>query len=92
MIILRRGHFRRFITSPALAIREDLRREVTSRIRDNYFDKGVFDSVQAEIGNRIMKTTYPNFLKSDIYLNYVRQIPQEYSSSSGSGMPNTICL
>lgn len=76
---------RKFILSPSLPIREDLRREVMTRIRENAFDKGVFDSVQADIGKRITATTYPNFLKSDIYLNYLQQMPQDFSGSSGSG-------
>lgn len=79
---------RKFILSPSLPIREDLRREVMARIRENAFDKGVFDSVQADIGKRITTTTYPNFLKSDIYLNYLQQIPQDVAVSSGSGMSN----
>ena len=76
---------RKFILSPTLPIREDMRREVMTRIRENVFDKGVFDSVQTEIGKRITATTYPNFLKSDIYLNYLQQLPQDLSASSGSG-------
>ncbi|KAK6624205.1 hypothetical protein RUM44_011064 [Polyplax serrata] len=77
--------YMKFILSPTLPIREDMRREVMTRIRENVFDKGVFDSVQADIGKRITATTYPNFLKSDIYLNYLQQMPQDFPGSSGSG-------
>ena len=43
----------------------------------------VFDGVQAEVENLINETTYPNFLKSDMYLQHV-QAMQNGEMSSGS--------
>lgn len=63
-----------------LKIREDLRNEVGLQMKLQIHPK-LFDQVQVEVVNRISATTYPNFLVSDIYLDYVRkaQSQQDYS-------------
>lgn len=79
---------------PVLHIKEELRSEVTSRLRGHrMIYRGVFDDVQAEVADRIKTTTYPNFLESDIYIDYVRRMQQDpcssYDSSSGSSSSST---
>lgn len=81
---------RKFITTTHLGVKEDLRREVTARMRDGFIDQGIFDAAQNDVGQRINQTTYPNFLKSDIYLNYVQQLSQD--SQSGKLITNYVSV
>jgi len=67
--------FRRFLLRPQIAISDDLRREVTRQIKDarEHLPQTVFDGVQREVEAHMSETTYPSFLKSEIYLQYLRQ-------------------
>lgn len=76
---------RRYILKAELAIPGDLRKEVNRHIKEDkdLLAGDVFDGVQAEVENLINETTYPNFLKSDMYLQHV-QAMQNGEMSSGS--------
>lgn len=76
---------RRFFLKTQLAIPDDLRKDVNRHIKEgkDMLAGDVFDSVQAEVENLINETTYPNFLKSDMYLQHV-QAMQNGELSSGS--------
>jgi hypothetical protein len=76
---------RRFLLKTQLAIPDDLRKEVNRHIKEGkeLLAGDVFDGVQAEVENLINETTYPNFLKSDMYLQHV-QAMQNGELSSGS--------
>ncbi|XP_069697428.1 axin isoform X2 [Periplaneta americana] len=77
--------YRRFFLKTQLAIPEELRKEVNRRIKEgkDLLDGDVFDGVQTEVEHLINETTYPNFLKSDMYLQHV-QAMQNGELSSGS--------
>ncbi|PSN42646.1 hypothetical protein C0J52_08695 [Blattella germanica] len=77
--------YRRFFVKTQLAIAEDLRKEINRRIKEGKDQVGddVFDDVQTEVEHLINETTYPNFLKSDMYLQHV-QAMQNGELSSGS--------
>ncbi|KAJ9597773.1 hypothetical protein L9F63_011381 [Diploptera punctata] len=77
--------YRRFFVKTQLAISEDLRKEVNRRIKEekNQLAGDVFDDIQTEVEHLINETTYPNFLKSDMYLQHV-QTMQNGELSSGS--------
>lgn len=47
----------------------------------------IFDQMQADVAMIIGRTTYPNFLQSDLYLQYI----QNMQSSSGSGSTGASC-
>nr|CAD7576156.1 unnamed protein product [Timema californicum] len=70
--------FRSFFLKAQLAIPEPLRREVNRRIKE-------FDAVQVEVENLINDTTYPNFLKSDLYLQHVNDAAGSSSGTSSEG-------
>ncbi|KAK7868462.1 hypothetical protein R5R35_011211 [Gryllus longicercus] len=79
---------RRFFLKTQLAIPEDIRKEVHRRIKEgkDSLEGYVFDSVQSEVERLINETTYPNFLKSDMYLQHVQVMQNgELSSGSSSG-------
>lgn len=69
-------HSRRFFVKSALPISEDLRREVGRQVKETQSGSEqpamVFDVAQSEVERLITNTTYPNFLKSDMYLQYVQ--------------------
>nr|CAD7432775.1 unnamed protein product [Timema monikensis] len=81
--------FRSFFLKAQLAIPEPLRREVNRRIKEGGRDLGlagdVFDAVQVEVENLINDTTYPNFLKSDLYLQHVNDAAGSSSGTSSEG-------
>jgi len=58
---------------------------VNRRIKEgkDLLEGDVFDGVQAEVEHLINETTYPNFLKSDMYLQHI-QAMQNGELSSGS--------
>lgn len=69
--------FRRFFLKSALPIADELRREVGRIVKSSPSLEppvGLFDEAQAQVESLISNTTYPNFLKSDMYLHYIQVI------------------
>lgn len=68
--------FRHYFIKSQLTIREELRREVTQRIKDREHlgpnSSTIFNDVQTEVEKLINDTTYPEFLQSDLYLEYIQ--------------------
>lgn len=63
--------FRKFFVKSALPIDEELRKEIGRNIKSSQFLEPpitLFDEAQAKVEQLISETTYPNFLKSDMYL------------------------
>ncbi|KAK4874438.1 hypothetical protein RN001_013798 [Aquatica leii] len=85
--------YRRFFLKSALPIKDELRREVGRCVKSSpNLDPPValFDEAQAQVETLISTTTYPNFLKSEMYLSYIQtaQYPAissaDFSSDSSS--------
>ncbi|KYM98095.1 Axin-1 [Cyphomyrmex costatus] len=88
--------YRRFFLKSQLSIPEDVMKEADRRVKEGRTDHKVFDIVQLEVERLINETTYPNFLQSDVYLQYIQsyQIPDSGdcpSSSSGSREMSLSC-
>lgn len=67
--------FRRYFLKSALPIADELRREVARRVKSMPMLEppvAIFDEAQTQVETLINNTTYPNFLKSDMYLQYVQ--------------------
>ncbi|XP_054283765.1 axin-like isoform X2 [Macrosteles quadrilineatus] len=78
--------YRKYFLKTQLGIPEDLRLSVMRRIKAGTdLDCGVFNESQREVERIITETTYPNFLRSEIYLNHVQAMQNGSSSCSGSG-------
>lgn len=63
--------FRTFFVKSALPIDEELRKEIAKNIKSSQCLEPpvtLFDEAQAKVEQLIAETTYPNFLKSDMYL------------------------
>ncbi|XP_011696978.1 PREDICTED: axin-2 isoform X2 [Wasmannia auropunctata] len=88
--------YRRFFLKSQLSIPEDVMKEADRRVKEGRTDHKVFDIVQLEVERLINETTYPNFLQSDVYVQYVQscQNPDSGgcpSSSSGSREMSISC-
>ncbi|XP_033334769.1 protein axin isoform X2 [Megalopta genalis] len=77
--------YRKFFLKSQLAIPEDVRKEANRRVKEGRADEKVFDAVQLEVERLINETTYPNFLRSDMYLQYV----QSYQNPDSGGCPSS---
>lgn len=76
---------RKYIVKSALPVPEEVRKEIGQIVKSSQCllpPVRLFDQVQTEIEQLILRTTYPNFLKSDMYLQHVENMRS--SSSSGS--------
>lgn len=69
--------YRKYLRSHnAVSITSATRKTITDRLAakaaDSPPDQRIFDAAQREVEVNIRQSTYPNFLKSDIYLQYVQ--------------------
>lgn len=73
------GAIYRFLKKSKLPIPEDIRQMIKMGLKDrNYVLRSdLFDQMQQNIEQIISETTYPHFLESELYLNYV----QNYQSA-----------
>lgn len=67
---------RKYLQKSQFAIPDDLRKEVNRRVKEGkeLLHPGVFDDVQIAVEKLISHTTYPNFLKSELYLQHVQSM------------------
>ncbi|XP_014235308.1 axin isoform X1 [Trichogramma pretiosum] len=75
---------RRFFQRPQLALPDEVRKDLGRRFREGLADRKTFELAQREVERLIEETTYPNFLRSDVYLQYVRQCQQLVNDQSRS--------
>ncbi|CAG9857901.1 unnamed protein product [Phyllotreta striolata] len=80
--------YKKFFVKSALPIDEELRKEIGSALKSSQstqclFEPPVtlFDRAQSAIERLIDRTTYPNFLESDMYLEYLENAQQQSSGS-----------
>ncbi|KAJ8933838.1 hypothetical protein NQ314_013760 [Rhamnusium bicolor] len=84
--------YKKFFVKSALPIDEELRKEIGRNIKSSQCLEPpvtLFDKAQAKVEQLIDETTYPNFLKSDMYLQYLENV-QNPSSSSSSDFSNEL--
>uniref|UniRef100_A0A182MAH8 Uncharacterized protein n=1 Tax=Anopheles culicifacies TaxID=139723 RepID=A0A182MAH8_9DIPT len=84
--------YRRFLKKAQpgseLYVNESLRNFIKAGLKNELeLTPDIFDQMQADVANIIAETTYPHFLQSDLYLQYVQNMQSSSSSSSviGSG-------
>ncbi|XP_033631057.1 axin-1-like [Asterias rubens] len=71
----------------AVKISSTLRTNIAGMVRSSVFDESLFDPAQGEVEETIRESTYPSFLKSDIYVQYINNggISPKSSECSSSG-------
>ncbi|XP_057665598.1 axin-1 isoform X1 [Diorhabda carinulata] len=80
--------YKKFFVKSALPLDDELRKEIGKNIKSSQCLEPpvtLFDKAQAIVKQSIDKTTYPNFLKSDMYLQYLENVQNLSSSSSDFG-------
>merc|ERR1719228_1263524 len=66
---------RKFLRSKMVPIVEDTRKIIQDKIGGkSQIDQHIFDAVQIEVEERMTRTTYRNFLASEMYLNYIQSM------------------
>ncbi|KAL1494171.1 hypothetical protein ABEB36_009815 [Hypothenemus hampei] len=83
--------YKKYFTKSALPVADEVRKEIGKIVKSSQcLDPPVtlFDKVQAQIEHLIVTTTYPNFLKSEMYLQFVENAQTSTSSSSGGSSSN----
>ncbi|KAG5681122.1 hypothetical protein PVAND_010582 [Polypedilum vanderplanki] len=89
------GAIYRFLKKTELVVPEDIKRTIKAGLKDDsyVFKPDIYDKMQKSVEKIINETTYPNFLQSDMYLQYVHNaqsanernlISQENSTAASS--------
>ncbi|XP_050085786.1 axin isoform X2 [Anopheles aquasalis] len=86
--------YRRFLKKAKpgteLYVNESMRNYIKAGLKnDLILTADLFDNMQTSVMNIIGETTYPHFLQSDIYLQYVQAMQSLSSSSSVIGIGST---
>lgn len=79
--------YRKFIKSETLRLNPNTKRKIAQRLRKDPYDQTIFDEAKEEVEDQIRRDTYPLFLKSDIYLEYIQcggESPKTSNNSSSS--------
>ena len=80
--------FRKYMRGDQLQINPEIKKSIADQInRKEQLDQSIFDTAQEEIEKLMRNDTYPLFLKSDIYVQYVQnggESPKTSNTSSGS--------
>jgi len=81
---------RKFLRSKVVPIAEDTRKIIQESIGNKQeVDQHIFDSAQLEVEERMTRTTYRNFLASEMYLNYIQQMQTGESDLSAKATPGS---
>ena len=76
---------KKFLRSKIVPIGEETRKVITDKIATKSgTDQTIFDMAQCEVEERMTRTTYRNFLASDMYLSYIQSA--QVSSPSEPGL------
>lgn len=71
------GAIYRFLKKSELHVPDDIRRAVKAGLKDEIIlTPDVYDQMQHDMERIINETTYPNFLQSEMYVQYVQQAQQ----------------
>ncbi|KAK3610677.1 hypothetical protein CHS0354_028064 [Potamilus streckersoni] len=88
---------KKYIKSDKLPfLTEESKHEIFDKIqRKNELDQSIFDMAQGEVEHEMRNNTYPLFLKSDLYVQYVQkggESPKSSNTSSGSNSARPLSL
>lgn len=79
----------RFLRKSQLTIPEEIKRAIKLNLKnENQISSNIYDQMQKDVEKIINETTYPNFLRSDIYVQHVQNM-QVGLGSACSGATGT---
>ncbi len=80
--------YRKYLKGDLLNLSANIKKNIVAHLKADEIDQSIFDEAQSEVENSMRNDTYPLFLKSDIYVQYVQnggESPKTASNnSSGS--------
>merc|ERR1719422_629967 len=77
---------KKFLRSKLVPIGEETRKEITDKIATKSgTDQTIFDQAQVEVEERMTRTTYRNFLTSEMHLNYIQNFIDSNNVSPKAG-------
>ena len=66
---------KKFLRSKLVPIGEETRKVISDKIAMKQgTDQTIFDNAQCEVEERMTRTTYRNFLTSEMYLSYIQNM------------------
>jgi len=81
---------RKFLRSKVVPIAEGTRKTIQESIGSKQeIYQHIFDPAQLEVEERMTRTTYRNFLASEMYLNYIQQMQTGESDLSAKATPGS---
>jgi len=80
--------WKRFIRNYTVKISAKTYAQINDRINARAIDKTIFDLAQEEVEEEISRSTYPSFLKSERYLNYLASLSNP-AGGLGGDSPQT---
>ncbi|CAL4129411.1 unnamed protein product, partial [Meganyctiphanes norvegica] len=75
--------WKRFIRNYTVKISAKTYAQINDRINARAIDKTIFDEAQEEVEEEISRSTYPSFLKSERYLNYLASLSNPVGGLGG---------
>lgn len=83
--------YRKYLRSHnAIHIGASTRKNISDKLAtQGHCEHSIFDDAQHEVEQNIAKSTYPNFLKSEIYLQYVRSMQNGFSCHQSDSSNST---
>ena len=76
--------YRKYIRPEHIKLPPDMKKSITAKYKKQNYDKGIFQEAQTLIQEQMSTETYPLFLKSDVYVQYV-----QYGGESPKTISNT---
>ena len=78
--------YRKYIRGDQLNLRGDIKEAIARKVvSKDGINQGVFDDAQVEIENLMRRNTYPLFLKSDLYVQYIQTGGESPKTTNSSG-------
>ncbi|KAH9504030.1 hypothetical protein Btru_067566 [Bulinus truncatus] len=87
IIDLQKVIYKRYVRSEKVkCISKEVKKEISENVSTlSTLDKSIFDLAQEEVENYMRNVTYPAFLRSDCYVQYVQNYVESPKSSHSSG-------
>ena len=84
--ILQKAMYKRYVRSDKVkCISKEVKKEIAEKVGSKSIDHNVFDAAQEEVETSMRNVTYPAFLRSDYYVQYVQNYGDSPKSSQSSG-------
>jgi len=81
--------YKKYVRCGNFQLKSDVKKRIVERMRKISINQTIFDEAQLEVEGQLCNETYPQFLKSDIYMHYIQSegdaCAKQQGSSNSSG-------